>query len=549
MSNGTPGNSGGGDPNTILFEYDPTGASFVTARQDGLAQKGIVGVKASQRMAETDARNVLAHKEKLVTAARQFALPPALLAAIASRESRGGAVLKGGFGDGGNGFGLMQVDKRSHNLEGLPDPSSLAHIMQAAGILETFRAQVARRHPDWPDERQLQGGVAAYNAGVGTVQTLEGMDKGTTGDDYSNDVWARARFFAALLGTPVPFTPSATVAALKPVENITVPSPAMAEVEGGASKLQRGQQGAAIRELQEMLMTLKYLELTEEQKATGLGIFGPRTETALQSFQRDVYLPPSGVLEIVTITALRQVVAGAVKRGADNQIGVVRRMQDRLVELKKMSRTLIGKGYGAFGQKTEGALREFQKEQKLKADGVYTVETYLALRASAPFAPPVNDVGSGDDTIVNVQLPNAGPGFFAKGGATSRSVQFCTERVLNRLMAFAAVWMSKHPDRPLRIGEMSVEGGGKFGAHVGAGHTQGFAVDIGLFRKDGQNLGTNFKDKATYDQKLARELIAALDESPNVFLMIFNDTDITAGPKLRRGGPHNDHVHVEFRKR
>ena len=49
--------------------------------------------------------------------------------------------------------------------------------------------------------------------------------------------------------------------------------------------------------------------------------------------------------------------------------------------------------------------------------------------------------------------------------------------------------------RPLRIGEMSVEGGGKFGAHVGAGHTQGFASTSGLFRKDGQKLGTNSKTR------------------------------------------------------
>jgi peptidoglycan hydrolase-like protein with peptidoglycan-binding domain len=421
--------------------------------------------------------------------------------------------------------------------------------MQANGILASFRTQIAKRHADWHPERQLQGAVAAYNSGVGNVQTLDGMDKGTTGNDYSNDVWARARFFAGKMGSAVPATPSETVAALKPIVNVLVPAPLLDAVADGLSKLQRGQQGDAVKELQEMLMKLKYLELTDEQKATGFGLFGPKTETALQSFQRDVYLPPSGVLEVLTHDALGQILGGAVKRDADNQIGVVRRMQDRLVALKKLSKTVIGKGYGAFGPKTEAALKEFQKEVQLAADGVYTLETYLALRASAPSPPPVIDVGAGDDKAVNTQLPNAGPGFFAKGGATKRSVQFCTERTLNRLMAFAAVWMQKHPDRPLRIGEMSVQGGGKFGAHVGEGHLRGFAVDIGLFRKDGQNLGTTFRDKAVYDQRLAKELVAALDESPNVFLMIFNDPEVTASPKLRRGGPHNDHVHVEFRKR
>jgi hypothetical protein len=109
----------------------------------------------------------------------------------------------------------------------------------------------------------------------------------------------------------------------------------------------------------------------------------------------------------------------------------------------------------------------------------------------------------------------------------------------------------KHPDRPLRIGEMSIQGGGKFGQHVGAGHLGGFAIDIGLFRKDGTNAGTTFRDK-NFDAKLTGELVAALDESPNVFFMIFNDPEFTAS-KLGRDKKgkhvHDDHVHVEFQKR
>jgi len=38
------------------------------------------------------------------------------------------------------------------------------------------------------------GGLAAYNAGVGNIQTWEGLDSGTTGNDYSNDVIARAQW-------------------------------------------------------------------------------------------------------------------------------------------------------------------------------------------------------------------------------------------------------------------------------------------------------------------------------------------------------------------
>ena len=41
----------------------------------------------------------------------------------------------------------------------------------------------------------MQGGVAAYNFGVSNVQSIGGMDIGTTGNDYSNDVVARAQWF------------------------------------------------------------------------------------------------------------------------------------------------------------------------------------------------------------------------------------------------------------------------------------------------------------------------------------------------------------------
>jgi hypothetical protein len=42
--------------------------------------------------------------------------------------------------------------------------------------------------------------VAAYDAGVGGVRTIKDMDRGTTGDDYSNDVWARAQALAPAFG-------------------------------------------------------------------------------------------------------------------------------------------------------------------------------------------------------------------------------------------------------------------------------------------------------------------------------------------------------------
>jgi peptidoglycan hydrolase-like protein with peptidoglycan-binding domain len=545
-------NENANDLNSILFKYNPTGASAQTGKQDGLTQKGIFGAKASQKMAEADSKRVLKHSEKFIAAAKQFKVPPALLAAIASRESRGGAVLKNGFGDHGNGFGLMQVDKRHHTVEGLNDPFGLEHIMQATGILRGFFDAVAKKHPDWASERQLQGATAAYNSGVGNIQTLNGMDAGTTGNDYSNDVWARAQFYAQEMGSQQSVAATPTIAMLTHLDSMTVPAPTMAEVEAGTSMLQRKQKGAAVLTLQEALQRLNYLILNEEQK-TGLSIFGPMTETALQAFQRDAYLPATGVYEILTHSAMRQLLDESIKKDPDNHTGLVRRLQDRLVELGHLNKGDVGSGYGTFGPKTEAALKEFQGSKQIApANGVLTVATYLAIRAAAPAPPSVVDISSSDDKKIESQLPNQGPGFFAKGGSTRRETQFSTERTLNRLMAFAAVWMQTHPDRPLRIGEMSVKGGGLFGAHKGQGHARGVGVDIGLFRKDGQNLGTSFR-AAEYDRKLVQELVTALDQSPNVFLIVFNDPAVKASAKLRHDKAgvhvHDNHLHVEFGKR
>ena len=180
--------------NTIIAQFVAAGASARTASQDHLPAGGR---QASQAMAETDLGRVRPLIAKFNAAGSKTNLPPALLAAIASRESRCGNVLdRNGFGDGENAFGIMQVDKRSHTLEGEPDPRSQAHIDQAAEILNAAFEQARQKFADQPLERQLQAAVAGYNCGINAVQSPTTADEHTTGRDYSNDVWTRAGFYA-----------------------------------------------------------------------------------------------------------------------------------------------------------------------------------------------------------------------------------------------------------------------------------------------------------------------------------------------------------------
>jgi len=199
MSNDSPAtaaaasksSAGGSLANAILDQFESSGASAKTAKQDKLPG----GVGSSEKMANFDRKRVMAHKDKFILAANQFSLPPALLAAIASRESRGGAVLKNGFGDGGHGFGLMQVDNRNpFKVQQEGGPTGQPHINQATGILANKLASVKKQFSALSDVVQLQMAVSRYNGGAG--KQPPNSDAGTTGGDYMNDVWARARFYA-----------------------------------------------------------------------------------------------------------------------------------------------------------------------------------------------------------------------------------------------------------------------------------------------------------------------------------------------------------------
>jgi hypothetical protein len=189
------GNDGTFVSNSILDKFHASGASLQTAQQDKLTAGG---PGASHAMAKTDLKRIKPLKDRFEVASALTGLPPALLAAVASRESRCGNVLDptDGTGDGHNAFGIMQVDKRFHEIEGKPDPKSQDHINQASGILKGFLAAIVVRFPAQTPERQLQSAVAAYNCGPGAVGSPDTADTKTTGHDYSNDVWERARFYA-----------------------------------------------------------------------------------------------------------------------------------------------------------------------------------------------------------------------------------------------------------------------------------------------------------------------------------------------------------------
>ncbi|XP_043561105.1 lysozyme g-like 1 [Chiloscyllium plagiosum] len=172
-----------------ITKVDTTGASEETAKQDKLS---VTGVAASHKMMSMDFNRVNKYKILINKVACANQIDPAIIGAIISRESRGGNALINGWGDNGNALGLMQVDKNYHTVVG--DWDSVEHLQQGTEILTGMIKSIAAKFPTWTKEQQLKGGISAYNAGTINVRTYSSMDIGTTGNDYANDVTARAQW-------------------------------------------------------------------------------------------------------------------------------------------------------------------------------------------------------------------------------------------------------------------------------------------------------------------------------------------------------------------
>uniref|UniRef100_A0A8C5F538 Lysozyme g n=1 Tax=Gadus morhua TaxID=8049 RepID=A0A8C5F538_GADMO len=179
-----------------ILKVETTGASEETAvaYYDRNLHKGVT---ASEIMAKEDLDSMKKYKTIIKNVAERRHVNPALIAGIISRETEAGFSIKNtkppGWGDKGNAFGLMQVDKRYHEPRGAWN--SEEHIDQATEILVNFIQLIQKKFPSWSTEQQLKGAIAAYNTGDSRVESYESVDSRTTGKDYSNDVVARAQWY------------------------------------------------------------------------------------------------------------------------------------------------------------------------------------------------------------------------------------------------------------------------------------------------------------------------------------------------------------------
>ena len=174
----------------------------------------------------------------------------------------------------------------------------------------------------------------------------------------------------------------ATIAKLESVYNDKGGSSASSSSSSGSS-LKLGSSGSKVRDLQQDLTTLGYYW------ADITGNYGSKTEAAVKNFQEKNNLNADGVAGTKTLNA----VASAVSRNGgssgssytsgttlrlDSQGSAVTQLQTDLKQLGYYSADITGK----FGQKTEAAVKEFQKDKKITADGVAGTKTLDAISAA-----------------------------------------------------------------------------------------------------------------------------------------------------------------------
>jgi len=302
-------------------------------------------------------------------------------------------------------------------------------------------------------------------------------------------------------------------------------------------ELKKGDTGPAVESLQDEMIDLGYL--TPEQKKTGVGTFGNKTETALKAFQKDMLLKATGVVDLPTQAAMRQLNDG-VKKGSSG--GVVQALQQKLVSKNFLSQTDMNTGIGIFGNKTQAALIQFQlKNEELEPNGVLSDETYrLLFKTPAPVTPiPTNLNNTNIDTV----LPIDGEGYTTYKREPGGADQFGTAMTVNRIMDLGRKWFLLHPEVFLQFGDISRKGGGAFPPH--ASHKNGRDVDVRPIRKDNRMDPVSVGEVA-YDKVRTEEFVKLVRSRYPGVSIFFNDASLIAKDLTAHAKRHENHLHIRF---
>jgi len=184
-----------------------------------------------------------------------------------------------------------------------------------------------------------------------------------------------------------------TIAKLESVYNSKGGSTSRSSSSGSGLKL--GSTGTKVRQLQQDLTTLGYYW------ADITGSFGSKTEAAVKNFQEKNNLEADGVAGTKTLNAIDAAVSrSGGSSGSSYDNGTTLRLNSQGSAVSQLQTDLKQLGYyfaditGNFGTKTEAAVKEFQQDKKLTADGIAGYNTLQAI--SKAIAAAGGSVSSGE---------------------------------------------------------------------------------------------------------------------------------------------------------
>ena len=175
-----------------------------------------------------------------------------------------------------------------------------------------------------------------------------------------------------------------------------------------ASGLKLNSTGKEVSALQTDLTTLGYYW------AQITGNFGEKTETAVKRFQEENGLTVDGVAGKKTLDAIAAAVAkkgGSSAGSTTSTTGSVLKLNSQGTKVSQLQTDLKQLGYyyaeitGNFGEKTEAAVKEFQKRNGLSADGVAGTNTLAAIAAAVEKA---GGSVSGSGSVSGLKLGSTG---------------------------------------------------------------------------------------------------------------------------------------------
>ncbi len=219
----------------------------------------------------------------------------------------------------------------------------------------------------------------------------------------------------------------------------------------------------------------------------------------------------------------------------------------RTLERLLHTRGLLQRGAvdGVYDGKTSRAVQALQKKLfgKTRKGNAVTTSQFAKLVAGAVKSPRA--LARLNNTRVGTQMPSSGFGYM---GYYASSKRYGTVKTVETLKAVAARYHAATGET-LRIGDISLRGGGAISGH--ATHRHGTNVDIDMAFNDGRKTAERQRGSVNatwrspaYSRSKTRKLIYELRRANPGVRILFNDPVLVREGLVRPFPNHDNHLHL-----